>query len=300
MLRFTSLPRILPLRSSSSFILNYYYFDSLQHTLLPHNDFLLEQKRFSGHNKWSKVKYIKGPKDVERGNLFAKLSKEIQLAIKLGGGPDPERNVRLGVALGQAKKHNLPKDNIENAFKKASGQGKENSNVENLIYEGYGPGGIAFIIETLTDNKRRTVREINSLFTKAGDSKMGSIMQNHRNNKNNNNNDNGTVQFASGETKDDIDKMMENAMEIEDVKDIQELEEDNALEITCSPSSVNSISEELKNKFNYEVTSMNSGYIPSSTITVGNDDKELIDKLTKFIKSLNEHDDIITFHNNAV
>ncbi|RHZ86742.1 hypothetical protein Glove_46g132 [Diversispora epigaea] len=291
MLRFTSLPRILPLRSSSSFILNYYYFDSLQHTLLPHNDFLLEQKRFSGHNKWSKVKYIKGPKDVERGNLFAKLSKEIQLAIKLGGGPDPERNVRLGVALGQAKKHNLPKDNIENAFKKASGQGKENSNVENLIYEGYGPGGIAFIIETLTDNKRRTVREINSLFTKAGGSISNVSWMFEKK---------GTVQFASGETKDDIDKMMENAMEIEDVKDIQELEEDNALEITCSPSSVNSISEELKNKFNYEVTSMNSGYIPSSTITVGNDDKELIDKLTKFIKSLNEHDDIITFHNNAV
>ncbi|CAG8437992.1 7520_t:CDS:2 [Diversispora eburnea] len=231
------------------------------------------------HNKWSKVKYIKGPKDVERGNLFAKLSKEIQLAIKLGGGPDPESNVRLSVALSQAKKHSLPKDNVENAFKKALGQGKENNNVENLIYEGYGPGGIAFIIETLTDNKRRTVREINSLFTKAG----GSIS-------------NVSWMF---EKKDDIDKMMENAMELEDVKDIQELEEDNALEITCTPSSVNSISGELKNKFNYEVTSMNSGYIPSSTITVSNDDKELVDKLTKFIKSLNENDDVITFHNNA-
>ncbi|CAG8487841.1 8861_t:CDS:2 [Racocetra fulgida] len=108
----------------------------------------------------------------------------------------------------------------------------------------------------------------------------------------------GTIQFNPGSTQDNLDMMMDKAIEIFGVEDIQELEE-NVLEITCPNSSVNTISQELITKYNYEVTSMSSGYIPTSTVKVDNDDKELIDKLNKFIKSLNDHEDVVGFHNNA-
>ncbi|CAG8655069.1 13735_t:CDS:2, partial [Cetraspora pellucida] len=225
------------------------------------------QKRFSGHNKWSKIKHTKGVKDIERGNLFAKLTKEIQLSIRIGGSTDPSMNLRLAAALAQAKKACLPKDNVENAFKRALGQGKDGNNVENVTYEGYGPGGVAFIIDTLTDNKNRTVKEVKSLFTKSGGSMSNVSWMFEKK---------GTIQFNSSNTQDNLDRMMDNAIEIFGVEDIQELE-DNVL----------------------EVTSMSSGYIPTSTIQIDNDDKELIDKLNKFIKSLNDHEDVVGFHNNA-
>ncbi|KAF0524794.1 DUF28-domain-containing protein [Gigaspora margarita] len=247
------------------------------------------QKRFSGHNKWSKVKHIKGAKDVERGNLFARLTKEIQLSIKIGGSTDPSMNLRLAAALAQAKKACLPKDNVENAFKRALGQGKDENCVENITYEGYGPGGIAFIIDTLTDNKNRTVKEIKNLFTKSGGSMSNVSWMFEKK---------GTIQFNSGSTQDNLDKMIDNAIEIYGVEDIQEFE-DNVLEIRCPNSSVNIISKELITKYNYEVTSMSNGYIPSTTVKVDNDDKELLDKLNKFIKSLNDHEEVVGFHNNA-
>ncbi|CAG8779987.1 35870_t:CDS:2 [Racocetra persica] len=159
---------------------------------------------------------------------------------------------------------------------------KDGNNVESVTYEGYGPGGIAFIIDTLTDNKNRTVKEVKSLFTKSGGS-MSNV---------------SWMFEKKGSTQDNLDMMMDKAIEIFEVEDIQELE-DNVLEITCPNSSVNTISQELITKYNYEITSMSSGYIPTSTVKVDNDDKELIDKLNKFIKSLNDHEDVIGFHNNA-
>ncbi|CAG8637231.1 14045_t:CDS:2 [Funneliformis mosseae] len=250
------------------------------------------QKRFAGHNKWSKVKYVKGPKDLERGILFTKLSKEIQLAIKLGG-PDPALNVRLAAALVSAKRAHMPKDNVENSIKKALGQGKA-ENIENITYEGYGPGGVAFIIETVTDNKNRTVKDIKHYFAKAGGS-MSTVswMFDKK----------GTIQFNPGSTQDTIDKMMDNAIEVNGVEDIQELE-DNSLEhcspqITCPQSSVNAIYEELTKKHNYEVIRTSSGYIPTSTVKIDEDDKELVEKFTRFMNNLNDHEDIVKVHNNA-
>lgn len=118
----------------------------------------------SGHSKWSTIKRKKGAADAKRGKLFTKLIKEISIAAKLGGG-DPEGNARLRAAIAMAKTENMPKENIERAIKKGTG-GLEGVNYEELTYEGYGPGGVAIIVEVLTDNKNRTIADIRNSFSK--------------------------------------------------------------------------------------------------------------------------------------
>ena len=118
----------------------------------------------SGHSKWSTIKRKKGAADAKRGNLFTKLIKEISVAAKLGGG-DPEGNARLRTAIATAKTENMPKENIERAIKKGTGE-LEGVNYEELTYEGYGPGGVAIMVEVLTDNKNRTIADIRNSFSK--------------------------------------------------------------------------------------------------------------------------------------
>src|SRR5882757_1340407 len=118
----------------------------------------------AGHSKWSKVKRIKGPLDVKRGQLFSRLSKEITLAAKMGGG-DPSANVRLRAAIQSARDQNMPSDNIERGIKKGTGELEGNA-MEEMVYEGYAPGGVALLIETATDNKNRTASDIRLIFTK--------------------------------------------------------------------------------------------------------------------------------------
>jgi YebC/PmpR family DNA-binding regulatory protein len=127
----------------------------------------------SGHSKWSTIKRKKGAVDAKRGKIFTKLIKEITLAARLGGG-DPEGNPRLRTAILEAKNENMPKDNIERAIKKGVGAAEGGVNYEELIYEGYGPGGVAVLIEVMTDNKQRTVAEIRHIFSKSG----GSLAEN--------------------------------------------------------------------------------------------------------------------------
>ncbi len=118
----------------------------------------------AGHSKWSKVKRIKGPLDVKRGQLFSRLSKEITLAAKMGGG-DPSANVRLRAAIQSARDQNMPSDNIERGIKKGTGELEGNA-MEEMVYEAYGPGGVALLIETATDNKNRTASDLRLIFTK--------------------------------------------------------------------------------------------------------------------------------------
>jgi YebC/PmpR family DNA-binding regulatory protein len=120
----------------------------------------------SGHSKWATVKHKKGALDAKRGKIFTKLIKEISVAARLGGG-DPEGNSRLRTAIAAAKAENMPRDNIERAIKKGTGE-LEGTHYEEVNYEGYGPGGVAVIVDVLTDNKNRTVAEIRSIFTKHG------------------------------------------------------------------------------------------------------------------------------------
>ena len=121
----------------------------------------------SGHSKWSTIKRAKGAADAKRGQVFTKLTREIALAVR-EGGPEADMNSRLRLAIQKAKDQNMPLDNIERAIKKASGGDGEGSSLVEAVFEGYGPGGVAFLMETLTDNRNRTLAEIRSLMTRAG------------------------------------------------------------------------------------------------------------------------------------
>ena len=122
----------------------------------------------SGHSKWSSIKHKKSATDAKRGKLFTKLIKEITVAARTGGG-DPGANPRLRTAIQTAKNENMPKDNIERAIKKGTGE-LEGVSYEEIVYEGYGPGGAAVLVESLTDNKNRAVADIRHIFSKCGGS----------------------------------------------------------------------------------------------------------------------------------
>ncbi|MCB1146333.1 MAG: YebC/PmpR family DNA-binding transcriptional regulator [Leptospiraceae bacterium] len=122
----------------------------------------------AGHSKWANIKHRKGAADARRGQVFTKLAKEIMISAKLGGS-DENSNPRLRTAILKARAANMPKDNIERAVKKGAGE-LEGVNYEEAVYEGYGPGGIAIMIETMTDKRTRTIPELKNIFTKAGTS----------------------------------------------------------------------------------------------------------------------------------
>jgi YebC/PmpR family DNA-binding regulatory protein len=119
----------------------------------------------SGHSKWSKVKRFKGALDTKRGAVFSKLSKEISIAAKTGGG-DPDGNPRLRSAIQAARDQSMPNDNIDRAIKRGTGEGTEPQNFDEIVYEGYAPGGVAVIVEAATDNRNRTAAEIRRIFSK--------------------------------------------------------------------------------------------------------------------------------------
>ncbi len=131
----------------------------------------------SGHSKWATIKRAKGATDAKRGQLFTKLSKAITIAVRQGGGsPDPETNFKLRLAIEAARSANMPKDNIERAIQRASGASAEQ--LDEVLYEGFGPGGFSIIVEGLTNNKVRTVAEVKSIFSKSGGNMgaQGSVM----------------------------------------------------------------------------------------------------------------------------
>ena len=121
----------------------------------------------SGHSKWSSIKHKKGAADTKRGKLFSKLSRAIIVAAR-EGGPDPAGNLALQNAIEKARSYSMPKDTIERAIAKGSGGGTEGSGFETVVYEGYGPEGVAVLVEALTDNRNRTASEVRHLFTKHG------------------------------------------------------------------------------------------------------------------------------------
>lgn len=121
-------------------------------------------RRMSGHSKWSQIKRQKGAADIKRGNLFTKMTREIMLAAREGGG-HPEANFRLRLAMDRARAVNMPRDTIQRAIDRATGSG-EGGSLESVVYEGYGPGGVSIMVEAATDNRNRTVGEVRSAFTK--------------------------------------------------------------------------------------------------------------------------------------
>jgi len=126
----------------------------------------------SGHSKWSTIKRAKGANDAKRGALFTKVAREVMVAARAGGG-DPDANFRLRLAMDKARSVNMPLDNIKRAIERATGSG-EGEQYEEIVYEGYGPGGVAILVEAATDNRNRTASDVRSMFAKAGGQLAGS------------------------------------------------------------------------------------------------------------------------------
>ena len=122
----------------------------------------------SGHSKWSTIKHQKGAADAKRGVLFTKLSRDIALAVRDGGGVDPDMNFKLRLALDRAKSNNMPQDSINRAVKRGSGEGSDGETLEQVTYEGYGPGGGAILLQAVTTNRNRTAAEVRSAFNRGG------------------------------------------------------------------------------------------------------------------------------------
>ena len=122
----------------------------------------------SGHSKWSTIKHQKGAADAKRGVLFTKLSREIALAVREGGGIDPDMNFKLRLALDRAKSNNMPQDSISRAVKRGSGEGGDGESLEQVTYEGYGPGGGAILLQAVTTNRNRTAADVRSAFNRGG------------------------------------------------------------------------------------------------------------------------------------
>jgi len=228
----------------------------------------------SGHNKWSTIKHKKGAADAKRGKIFTKLIKEITVAAKLGGG-DPDGNPRLRTAIDKAKAENMPKDNIERAIKKGTG-GMEGVTYEEFTYEGYGPGGVAVLVEIMTDNRNRVAAEIRSIFTK-GNGNMGetgcvSWMFDKK----------GLLVFSK-ET--DFEKLFETALEAgaEDVVD-----EEEQYEVLTDPANFIEVREALE-KAGFHSESCEITMIPQTMIKL---DGKNAENMLKLMDRLEDNDDV--------
>jgi YebC/PmpR family DNA-binding regulatory protein len=234
----------------------------------------------AGHSQFKNIMHRKGRQDAARSKLFGKLAREITVSAKLGL-PDPAMNPRLRAAVIAARAENMPKDNIERAIKKAAGG--EGDNYENIRYEGYGPGGVAIIVEALTDNRTRTVSEVRSFFTKSGGSlaETGAVsfMFNHV----------GVIEYDAAKAS--ADAMLEAAIEAgaDDVAS-----SDAGHEVVTAVESLNEVQKALEAKFGEP---KKSGLIwrPQNTIAV---DDETGEKLMKLVENLEENDDVQNVYGN--
>ena len=230
----------------------------------------------SGHSKWSTIKHKKGAADAKRGKIFTRILKEMTVAARMGGG-DPAGNPRLRAAVAEAKANNMPKDNIERAIKRGTGE-LEGTTYEELTYEGYGPGGVAVIVEVLTDNTNRTTPEIRHIFEKQGGN-LGTP---------------GSVRFqfdkkgyfaveksAVGE-----DKLMEIALEA-GADDLQS-DDAEAYEIYTTPENFEPVRQALE-KAGITTVEAKLGMIPQNYITL---DENKSKQVMKLLENLDDHDDV--------
>src|SRR5439155_3243757 len=230
----------------------------------------------SGHSKWSTIKHKKGAADAKRGKVFTRILKEMTVAARMGGG-DPVGNPRLRAAIAEAKANNMPKDNIERAVKRGTGE-IEGVTYEELTYEGYGPGGVALIVETMTDNTNRTTPEIRHIFEKNGGN-LGTP---------------GSVRFqferkgyfaveksAVGE-----DKLMELALEA-GADDLQ-TDDPETYEIISSPDNFENVRQALeKNKI--PTIEAKLGQLPSMYVKL---DDQKSKQMMRLLEMLDDHDDV--------
>lgn len=237
----------------------------------------------AGHSKWHNIKNKKGKEDAKRGKIFTKLARTIMVAVR-EGGPDPEFNPALKAAIDKAKAANMPNDNIERAIKRGAGE-TDGQNFEEIIYEGYGPAGIAVFVECLTDNRNRTAPEIRHAFDKAG----GNLGQS------------GSVTFMFDrkgliaiERDDSIDEDELTMLAIELGAEDFEAEEE-GFEIITAPEDFDRVRNGLS-EAGYKFAMAELTYIPQTTVTLT--DPEDIKKMEKLIDMLEDNDDVQAVHHN--
>jgi len=237
----------------------------------------------SGHSRWSKVKNYKGAVDAKRGKIFSKLSKEIAVAAKMGGG-DPNFNPRLRQAIATARGESMPVDNIERAIKKGTGE-LEGGSYEEMIYEGYGSGGVAILVEAATDNKNRSAAEIRAIFTKhhghlAGSGSVAWMF--HRK---------GVIAItAPGVSEDDVILVALDSG-AEDVRTHEDL-----IEIVTPPDNkLDAVAKALE-QARIPLASAKLSYIPGNLAPVT--DPHVAEQVLALLEALDDHDDVQTVHAN--
>lgn len=231
----------------------------------------------SGHSKWHSIKHKKAKEDAKRGNMFGKLSRNIIVAVKEGGGSDPRDNIALANAIAKAKEYNMPQSNIERAIKRGTGE-IEGGNFESILYEGYGPGGIAIIVEVMTENRNRTASDIRNILTRLNGTlgESGSVSWQFERK--------GIIIVDRKEVKNEEEFMLN--MIDSGAEDIDE--DDDVYEIKTPPTEFIRVKDTLeKNKMN--IKSSELGLIPKSTIKLS---KEESVKALRLINALDEHDDV--------
>jgi YebC/PmpR family DNA-binding regulatory protein len=237
----------------------------------------------AGHSKWANIKRAKGATDAKRGKVFAKLSREVTVAARLGGG-DPTMNPRLRMVLLKCRAASMPKDNIDRAIQRATGGGNE-ANFDELVYEIYAPGGIAILAEITTDNRNRAAAEIRSLVTKAGGSlaAQGAVSRLFQKR--------GQIIVAREAA--DEDALMEVALEAgaEDFK-----VEEEGFEILTSPADFEAVHKAIEAK---GIPSEAAGVTALPELTVPVTDESTIKAVTRLLEGLEDHDDVQQVYSNA-
>ncbi|MBE6719874.1 MAG: YebC/PmpR family DNA-binding transcriptional regulator [Ruminococcaceae bacterium] len=237
----------------------------------------------SGHNKWSTIKRKKGANDAARAKIFTKIGRELAVAVK-NGGADPNNNAKLRDVIAKAKQNNVPNDNIERMLKKAAGD-TDSANYEEIVYEGYGPSGVAVVVEALTDNRNRTAGEVRHYFSKAGGN-MGnpgsvSFMFSKE----------GVIIIEKEDT--DEDRLMEDALEA-GATDFLTDDED-IFEIRTEPNDLGLVRDDLDAK-GYVIVSSETAYIPSTYTRLESQDD--MKKMSKMIDMFDENEDVQNIYHN--
>jgi len=236
----------------------------------------------AGHSKWANIQHRKGRQDKARGKLFTKLIREVTVAARIGGS-DLDSNPRLRTAVDKAKSQSMPKDNIERAINKGSGEG-DDFNLEEVTYEGYGPGGVAILIESMTDNRNRTVAEVRHALTKFGGNlgAEGSVSYLFK--------QTGLITLSGIE---DEDKIVETAIEL-GAEDI-EVNDDGSIEIMTSPNDLVDIKDALSNEeINIDIAEVTMKAATDVSINLKH-----AQSMMKLLDMLDDLDDIQTVHSNA-
>jgi len=236
----------------------------------------------SGHSKWATIKHAKGAADAKRGQLFTKFIKEISIAARMGGG-DPNANPRLRTAILKARASNMPKDNIERAIKKGTGE-LGNAVFEEKIYEGYGPAGVAILVEVLTDNNNRAAANIRNIFSKTGGNlgATGSVSYMFARK--------GVIEYDAEAVSED--EIMDAGLEA-GAEDI--VNEDGVITVTTDPNDFATVLEALQAK-GYESVSAEVSMVPDTYSSL---DNEQAAKLQKLIDRLEEDDDVQNVYHNG-